>query len=224
MNLNELHDELMAVPAKHGISQFGEHLIIKRIFEEIGVTNKFLVDIGAGYNGNGLLSNSYDLIENNGWDGILLDANKGGYDRIKEHFIEPDNILGILESYNCPAKFDFLSIDIDGFDLDVMESVMSLYRPRMICTEYNGTLSDQVCVKLKYERGYTWDGTNKYGYSFLAGCKFAKKHGYKVFMNHHNMNLFLICNSVAGDYDKKILFNQQLYHAFNPKAEWVEYN
>jgi len=161
-----------------------------------------------------------------GWQGLLIDADTKGMKQIKQYFVTPMNIDGILQENNVPMQFDLLTIDIDSFDLDVLTAIMQKYIPRVICTEFNGCLPPDVSVKLKYEEGYTWDGTHKYGYSFCAGMKFSEKWGYRVVYNHADMNLFMIHKSALGDQAEApltILSEKQFYHAYNPNAEWVEY-
>lgn len=225
MNLKELHNALTAVPKEAGESQSGEHKIIDKIFEFIEPSNKFFVDIGAGLYGRGVMSNTSHLL-NKGWTGLMIDAETGGDGMIKKHFVTPDNITGILRMYGVPTCFDLLSIDIDSFDLDILDEVCEWHVPSVICTEYNGCLPPDTSVKLKHEEGYVWDETAKYGYSFGAGVKFAEKFGYRIVLNHANMNLFMIHKSVLGDQSEvplTILAEQQFYHAYNPNAEWVEY-
>src|SRR5258706_3937120 len=177
-------------------SQYGEEIIIDYIFQQIGTTNKTLVDIGAGGAGKGL-SNSKFLM-GNGWGGLLFDMDGHGEGIIKE-FVTPFNITDILKKNVCPKEFDFLSVDIDSFDYDLIDRLLnSGYCPRLICAEYNGTLNPYSAVKLKYEEGYTWDGTNKYGFSFNAGLKLFTKHGYTVIYSHKDTNMFAIKNDILG--------------------------
>ena len=211
-----------------GPSQFGEHQIIDEIFKHITPMQKTFVDIGAGdYSPEGdgsAMSNTRHLYEQ-GWSGIGFDFRcQAGY--IMKEFVTPDNIRSILKKYNVNHFPAFLSIDIDGFDLDVLESAMSYMQPTMICTEYNATLDPSLSVKLKYEEGYTWDGTNKYGYSFGAGLKFAAKHGYTIVLNHMDMNLFMVHNEyLSTDELMGIELNprQQNHHPWSDSAVWVPY-
>jgi len=226
MDLQQLHRDLAAIPMeKLGGSQLGEAVIIKEIFRHIGTTNQYLVDIGAGYYDNEIISNS-GLLMAEGWDGLLIDADTKGNPKIKQYFVTPDNIDGILYVNNVPTQFDLLTIDIDSFDLDVLEAIMPYYVPRVICTEFNGCLFPEFSLKLKYEEGYTWDGTDKYGYSLAAGLKFARKWGYRVVLNHVNMNLFMVLRAALGDQADvplDISGTKQDYHAHNENAEWVRY-
>lgn len=223
--LSNFHLELVRLSGKGIYSQLNEDVILMNIFDEIGHGDGVLLDIGAGdYDSSGM-SNTRALIEE-GWTGLLIDANER--DGICKLFVTPGNIVPFLESHRFPKKFDLLSIDIDSFDLDVMESILSAgYSPRVICSEFNGTLNPYISVKLKYEDGYTWDGTNKYGYSFMAGLNFADKFGYTVVLNHKNMNLFMIKNEEVDNCfvrNKIFLYpEQQNYHATNEDAHWVSY-
>lgn len=197
-------------------SQWGEEILIAFIFKNIGTSNRFLVDIGAG-GANHSLSNTRALIEK-GWQGLLFDM-VGTGTTIRE-FITPDNIVDLLKEHNCPKEFDFLSVDLDSFDYDIIDNVLKEYKPVLICAEYNATLDPYDAVKLQYEEGYTWDGTNKYGFSFKAGVELFFKHGYTTILNHNDINLFAIRQElVEGNIELSAEKNP--YHAFNPNAVFV---
>lgn len=216
--LNELQIKNFMV---NGKSQFGEDDIILFIFQHIGETNSFFVDIGAGFYGHGRMSNTVNLLDSD-WKGVRIDANNSDDEGIIKIYITPGNVLDVLKTHNVPLNFDLLSIDIDSFDLDILEKIVPEYKPRVICTEFNATLDPEKSIKLKYEEGYVWDETNKYGYSFGAAVKFCGKYGYKIILNHVNQNLFL----VRGDLIEQtpvIEVKQTFYHAVNPSAEWETY-
>jgi len=216
--------ELQKKDFRGGPSQFGESEIIAYIFKHIQPTNKWAVDIGAGFYGHGEMSNTKQLIEQ-GWRVIRVDANNDDDNTIFKLYITPDNILPFLESLNVPFQFDLLTIDIDSFDLDILEKVVPAYLPSVICTEYNGTLDPSLSVKLKYEPGYIWDETNKYGYSFGAAIRFCYKYGYCIILNHLNQNLFLVRKDlIPNDIElPELTIQQQNYHPVNPDAEWEVY-
>lgn len=203
--------------------QYGEDLIIDFIFDKIGTTNRFFVDIGAGAYGSGEMSNTKQLILN-GWTGLAFDMDEHGNDHIIKEFVTPFNVVGLLQKHNCPLVFDFLNLDIDSFDYDVLESVLGTFKPTLVCTEYNATLPVNSVVKLQYEEGYSWKGSNKYGFSFGAGMHLFKKYGYTVVMNHVNSNLFAVHNSILPDEfhnNLEIEAEQTMYHAVNNTAVWV---
>jgi len=219
--LNQLKD-LDLTHARHG--QYGEDIVIDFIISKIGVTNRFFIDIGAGAYGTGTMSNTRQLVEH-GWNGLSfdMDAHGNGNDNIIQEFVTPFNIVSLLKKHNCPAEPDFINIDIDGHDYDVLDRVLSEYKPRLVCSEYNATLPVLSKIKLAYEEGYLWKETNKYGYSFGAGLYLFDKHGYSVVMNHVNSNLFALRNDLLPE-DKIWLIaepQQTLYHSLNNNAVWV---
>lgn len=216
-------DDLQKIDFKGGTGQFGESEIIKFIFQHLPTTNKYFVDIGAGYYGHGLMSNTLPLLEQ-GWEGLRVDANNDDDGSIHKLYVTPENIVPFLTEQGVPHGFDLLSIDIDSFDLDVMEAVVKKYLPRVICTEINTCLPVESSLKLKYEPGYVWDETSKYGYSFGAAVRFCEKYGYIILLNHINQNLFLVRGDLIADSDiPEIYCEQTNYHPWNKNAEWEEY-
>lgn len=203
-------------------SQYGEEVVTQYILDNIGMENKFLVDVGAGGAGKNL-SNSKVFLDN-GWKGLLFDMDGSG-ENIIQQFIKPDNILKLLMDHNCPQEFDFLSVDLDSCDYEIIDNVLSVFAPRLICAEFNATLDPSVPVKLQYEDGYTWDGTNKYGFSFSAGVKLFAKHGYTVVHNHKDTNLFAVRNDLLAEelrLNVVVPARKNVYHAINPLAIFIE--
>ena len=204
---------------KSNSSQYGESEIIKFIFNNIQPENKYFVDIGAGHYNGKVISNTDDLITE-GWKGLQIDANNSVNSNIKQLYVTPENILPFLEENEVPLGFDLLTIDIDSFDLDILEQVVPSYTPRVICTEFNPAIDG--CYKMKYENGYTWNKTTRYGYSFDAGVRFCNKYGYKIILNHVEQNLFLVRSDIIGE-PPLIVHKKTFYHPVDNNAEWVAY-
>jgi len=203
-------------------SQYGEDAIIDYIFDNIGVTNSYFVDLGAGAYGESTMSNTRKL-KQAGWNGYGVDATNKGESWIIEQFIRPDNILDILGEQHTPTEFDFLNLDIDSSDFWVLKKVLEKYAPRCICTEYNGTLNPDIPVVLKYEEGYTWDETNKYGYSFAAGEKLLQAYGYRIIFNMLNQNIFALKKELVEGLSFDVYATQVGYHPHNHYAVWETY-
>ena len=204
--------------SKNKFSQYGEEIIVSEIFKQVKTTNKFFVDIGAGGAGRNLSNTK--LLSLNKWTGLSFDMD-GSEGTIKE-FIKPSNILSLLKKYNCPNEFDFLSVDIDSFDYDIILNILSKFTPRLVCAEYNATLDPNIPVKLQYEDGYTWDGTNKYGFSFSAGKKLFEKFGYTIVHNHADTNIFALRNDlVPNDFNTEIVARKNVYHPINTNAIFI---
>lgn len=203
-----------------GHSQFGEETYIDFIFQQIGPGKRRYIDIGAGGYG-GTISNTRTLSEA-GWSGIGFDMNAHS-PGIIQAFVKPDNVVSLIQAETDETHFDFLNIDIDSFDYDILENLLKSFRFRLVVAEFNATLAVDVKLKLAYEDGYTWDGTNKYGFSFAAGMHLFRKYGYVVIFNQLNNNLFAIHSSEMGNQkEPKITAERVMYHAWNPDAVWEE--
>jgi hypothetical protein len=202
-----------------GLSQYDEDTIILNTFDHIGTTNRYYVDIGALAYGT-TMSNT-QILHNLGWKGLAFDMDEDPTNRAIKEFITPFNICDILEKYDCPKDFDFLSLDIDSFDYDVLESILKEYSPRLICSEFNGTLDPNSTIKLEYQEGYVWDRTNNYGYSFSAGKYLLDKYGYVVILNQDETNIFAIKKELI-DFEVNVIATQTIYHGINPLAKWID--
>lgn len=212
--------------SKNKYSQSGEEILLKFIFDNLGTTNKYLVDFGAG--DGKYLSNSLALLES-GWKGLRMDGDNKGNQDVKQEFITPDNILKLFSKYDVPSEFDLLSIDLDSCDFQLLQQIFSgMYRPRVVCAEYNPAFYPDESKYLKYQEGYTWDGTTKYGFSLLAGKKLMDSFGYTLIYNQRFLNLFFIRNDAIFPAGISYMhFNvpneRKIFHPFNAAAEWIDY-
>lgn len=138
-------------------SQFGEDGIIKHIFGIIAPQNKWCVEFGA-WDGK-YLSNTWTLIHDEGWSGVLIEGDPDRAARLAaEHASRSDRVFvenayvgwdstnrldAILARTPIPTDLDLMSIDIDGNDWHVWQA-LEHYRPRVVVIEHNPTASNQL--------------------------------------------------------------------------------
>lgn len=166
-------------------SQWGEDGIIEEILKRIGTKNKICVEFGAGPGKD--LSNTWNLISNNGWRGILIDPNEGFINKwhnntkglnvlILKQFVEIDgenSLDNILERAKAPTDIDLASMDIDSDDYHIFKETKK-YRPRIVVIEYNPTIPPHVeMVQSPGEK-------DSYGASAKSIVKLAHEKGYKL--------------------------------------------
>jgi len=213
-------------------SQVDEDGIIEEIFQRIGTTNKTFVEIGCG---EGTENNTHALLHS-GWKGVWVDGCQANIDFIKQHLssdknhphlvlanklITQENVtqtvkqaLGSLSS--DPQNIDFLSIDIDGNELFLIEPLLTHFKPRLICIEYNARLGPALDLSIQYDPNFTWKKEDYQGASLRALTNEAKKMGYRlVCCNISGVNAFFVENEFAdsfGDYTEKDLFQPARYH------------
>lgn len=204
-------------------SQFGEESFILHIFDSIGDTNQYFVDLGAG---NGYsLSNTRFLKDSLNWSGLMVDLNNGGNEEVLCAFITTENVLDLLSENKVPESFDLLSIDIDGNDWYVLDTVLDHYRPRLIIAEFNGTIPVGVDKVIEYNKEHTWNNDDYYGASFEAFKRLGKKHGYTVVHSFVSTNIYLVSDAelLEPQKDWGVSYTPQQYHPKNTSGKWIVY-
>jgi hypothetical protein len=141
---------------KNIFSQFGEDGIIEEIFKRLSdVSDKKCCEFGA-WDGK-FLSNTCNLITNHNYEAILIEADKKKFDELNVNFPDKkiikinkfvnfsgkNSLDNILENNSFNKDFDFLSIDIDGCDYWIFES-LSKFTPKIICIEFNPSIPNTV--------------------------------------------------------------------------------
>lgn len=200
-------------------SQAGEEQHIMGILTTIGITNSYLVDIGAG---NGVyLSNTKMLIDEMGFKGLLIDGDNRGNPQVLREWVTKHNIVHILAKHNCPIEFDLLSYDTDGNDYWILDNILNWFSPRLIVCEFNGTIACDVSKAIEYNPNHVWNNDDYYGFSFEAGKKLAEKHGYKVVFQNDALNMYLVKKELWPQ-EVDVTYTPNQYHAHNPNGRWVE--
>ena len=192
-------------------SQNGEDGIISEIFDRIGIDSSIFVEMGVG---DGLENNTSFLLLQ-GWSGFWLEGNKKNVNKInegfrklikdkklivKETFIKKETINSDLDEAGVPKVVDLLSIDIDGNDYWVIDSLKCDFRPRVIVVEYNAGLGKSVKFTPCYEPDYIWDGSNYMGASLSAINELLNNKGYQlVGCNLTGANAFFVQKELVKD-------------------------
>ena len=163
-------------------SQAGEDGVIAEVFRRLGIKTGWFCEFGAWDGKYG--SNCYALLKS-GWRGVMIEGNTKRFEVLKktarrhdgklyienayvQHEGQQDTLDQLLSKTPIPSNFELLSIDIDGFDYRVWNSLQS-YRPICVIIEidsstppgeeyvYDGSgrlTSFSAMLKLGYEKGY----------------------------------------------------------------------
>jgi hypothetical protein len=218
---------------KHGkkvFSEYNEDGIFEYLFKIIGTTDKYYVEMGTQ---TGRTCNSRYLREKLGWSGVMLD---GGFEDadigLHKEFLDADNIVGLFEKYSVPTKFDLLSIDIDGQDYYVLESIMKRggYRPRAIVMEYYMAFPLELTITNKLDLSFEFDyNFVPCGMSVGAGVHLLTESGYTL-VYCSGVNAFFIHSDIiaaqpglfeqsASDFNQRCAFRMDYFTThFNTSA------
>lgn len=158
-------------------SQNGEDGVIERLFDIVGVTNRYAVELGTG---SGEECNTR-LLRERGWSGVMLDCDhENPALQLHREFITAENVNDLFAKYGVPESFDLLSIDIDGNDYWVWKALSARYQPRVVVIEYNGGVPADVAVVMPYDATYRWTGQLNCGQSLAAVRKVSAEKGYSL--------------------------------------------
>jgi hypothetical protein len=112
--------------------------------------------------------------------------------------VTAENVEQIFESAGAPRQFDLLSIDIDGNDFWVWQSIAA-YVPRVVAIEYNANLPLDATLVMPRDDGHTWDGTDYFGASLGAYEDLATEKGYRlIHTDSTGVNAFFVLRSEAS--------------------------
>ena len=179
-------------------SQFGEDGILLEILNRLKNKNldKWCVEFGAK---DGIsYSNTYNLIKHYNYNAVLIEGDKKYFKKLSKNlpqkniikinkfvnFSGSNNLDQILGSTVIPENFDILSIDIDGCDFYIFESLIK-YKPKIVCIEFNHLIPNSVEFVQKK------DFKIKQGSSAKSLIKLAEKKDYKLVGSSFS-NLFFI--------------------------------
>ena len=114
-------------------------------------------------------------------------------------FDDNNNLDTLIECHSQKREFDFVSIDVDGFDYFIFEKVVK-YLPKVICIEVNAGHDPEYDIIIPQNIA-----EDNIGQSIKVISDLASKKGY--FPLCYNGNLFLIKNEfeyLFSEYKKSI--------------------
>lgn len=142
--------------ARNVTSQQGEDGIIEHVFSVLSPRSRYCVECGA-WDGR-TFSNTWNLIHRHGWAGLLIEgaperfaaltaesATRGDV-RCLNRWVDldgPNSLDALLAEADAPSAIDLMSIDVDGIDYFLWES-LSRCRPTLVIVEFNPTVPNDV--------------------------------------------------------------------------------
>lgn len=194
-------------------SQWDEDGIIQWLINNISIRNKVFVEFGVE---NYTESNTRFLLTNNNWSGLVIDGNRNHIDYIKRDeiywrynlkadcgFITAENINDIIERNGLSGNIGLLSIDVDGNDYWIWESIR-IIDPDIIVCEYNSIFGYKNKVTTPYREDFVREKYHYsgivYGASIAALVELGKKKGYcLVAGNMFGNNVFFLKKELCND-------------------------
>lgn len=204
-------------------SQWGEDGIIQYLISKVPIERPIFIEFGVE---DYKEANTRFLLQNNKWNGLVIDGSQDNINYIKADeiywrynlkaesaFIDKININPLIENAGITGDIGLLSIDIDGNDYWIWDCINTI-SPRIVICEYNSLWGDERKVTIPYEREFVRNKSHYsdlyYGASISALVDLADKKGYSlVFSNSNGNNLFFVRNDLVGDL--KVLSVKEAY-------------
>lgn len=211
--------------ARNVYSQNGEDGVIAEVMRRLGIYKGIFVEFGAG--DGRTYSNTLRLAQY-GWSGVWIEADADSADKATmeaacfdgrvqvmremiDHRSDSDQrIDALLRRLNLPREVDFMSIDIDSFDLEVWESIRD-YRAKVVLIEINSSIVPGVGQR------HGVDGAQ--GASFSTTVHVGKLRGYTLVC--HTGNLLFVETSLASGLMLPQAEREDPSSLFNPT--WVDW-
>ncbi len=180
-------------------SQWGEDGIIEYLVNKIGIENKTFIEFGVE---NYLESNTRFLLINRNWSGLVIDGSIENINNIKSQdiywkynlkvvceFINKKNINSIFLQNNLQNEIGLLSIDIDGNDYWIWDSIDAI-NPIIVICEYNSVFGPSEKVSIPYDENFIRNKKHYsniyYGASISAFNYLAEKKVYSMVAGNLN--------------------------------------
>ena len=187
-------------------SQNNEDGIIDYITSKLKLKDLTFVEIGFDYYEN----NSLNLIQKSK-KGLFIDGSKdkalllnkilkflySNKDiKVINTFINKDNINDIISTNIENGEIDFLSIDVDGVDYYLLESLA--LKPKIICIEYNFRYGKKAKCSVPYSVDFKWDVGSSY-----SGCSLSALNSLAHSKDYHLIGIDSFCVNaffIRGDF------------------------
>jgi hypothetical protein len=172
-------------------SQWGEDGIVQFLISNIEIEKKIFVEFGVE---DYKQANTRFLLINNNWSGLVIDGSEENVSRIKSDyvywnynlkavtsFVTKENINSLLKENGLSGEIGLLSIDIDGNDYWVWDSI-DVINPTIVVVEYNYRFGHDAVTTIPYDANFERSKTHfsmiYFGASLRALCRLGDQKGY----------------------------------------------
>ena len=205
-------------------SQADEDGILDVICERLKLRSGVFVEIGCG---DGRENNTHFLLLK-GWRGVWIDGNAEHMtavsaalprsDRLEliQAFVTRENVVDLLRpALATLGSIDVLSVDIDSNDLEVAQTTIAAFQPKVIVGEYNAKFPYPLKLAVDYEPERMWQGDDYQGASLAAWTDGLESAYRLVSCNLAGTNAFFIrSDSIErfGGYPPEQLYQPARFH------------
>jgi len=200
-------------------SQWGEDGILEWLIQRLPISSARFVEFGVE---DYREANTRFLLMNRDWKGLVLDGSAQNMQQVRAEdiywrhdltavtaFITRDNINKLITDNGYSGHLGLLSIDIDGNDYWVWESLDSVNADIVVC-EYNAVFGDLQAISIPYDQRFSRTDAHSsnlyFGASIAALCFLARRKGYDLIgTNRAGCNAFFVRKDLFPLIDATVL-------------------
>jgi hypothetical protein len=217
----ELYLHQLSAKKKTDQSYANEMVTIEALLKKLGIKDGFAVDVAAS---DGLTQSSTYKLFLNGWKGFCMEMDPVKFSklaflyrqfedvRLQKTRVTPNNIASCLNAAEVPQKFDFLNMDIDSYDLRVIESMLEEgFSPSLISMEVNEKIPPEIFFTVEFDEHHYWQVDHFFGCSLNASNEILSDYGYVLIKLEWN-NAMFIHKETAKNLDIPTLTVKEAYN------------
>ena len=199
-----------------------EEGLVEHLFAVHAPAERFCVEFGAGDGTN--FSLARNLIERHDFGALVIEGDEAMANALIARyrsnprvtalraFVSRENILSLFRQAGVPRRMALLSIDIDGNDYYLWETIAGEYRTDFVCIEYNPSFAPGQEFVISYDEGFRWSGDDYYGASFSSLVRLGETLGYRlIHCSSGGDNLIFASADIAAKFPSSRMPPEALY-------------
>ena len=239
--LSQFRDKSLPLLSEASYNVFtyhGEDGILLYLLTQLTDVPKTFVDIGAG---DCIKSNCANLAVHYNWDGVFIDQSKqqldvgrqfykreilkGAFLKFLPETVVKENVNTIIRNAGISGNIGLLSIDIDGNDYWIWETIDNI-QPEIVIIEAKVEFGNR-SIAVPFNSGNHHSADQMYnGASVEALRRLGVKKGYKLAgANKQGYNLFFVKENyrLPAETTGQILANPETISSFYPESFFTEH-
>ncbi len=202
--------------AKHFLSSLpadtsfgGEYEHLRMLADKLDIKKGFVIDMAAS---DGVdQSCTLGFFKNPDWSGLAIEMEPLKFSRLAflhvnfpnarlaRWRITPHNVGALLKGFEVPPNFSILNLDIDSYDLEVLEAMLkSGFKPNIISMEINEKIPPPLFFNVHYHPDHIWQRDHFYGCSLTAAAQGVCPYGYVLESLQYNNAVFIDADLAKG--------------------------
>lgn len=209
-NLDELaRHYFKSIETKKSICGEFEHLERLMSPDVLGIDRGFVVDMAAS---DGVSEScTLKFFRDHKWPGLAIEMDPKLFSKLAFIYakfpqaqlargrVTPHNVDSMLNAFEVPKDFALLNLDIDSYDLHVLDSILeSGFKPKVISMEINEKIPPPIYFSVDYSDTHYWQGDHFYGCSLAAATEIVKPRGYVLESVQYNNAVFVESSIAHG--------------------------